>query len=316
MGCHPENDLARRSHTDSFNQEPPANVDILWVIDNSPSMREEQEEVAARFSEFVSSLEETNIDFHLGVITTDISDGNPDAAKLIGEPNVLTDDMPYYQELFEERVQVGTGGSMREQGLEAAWRALSEPLVSDANRGFLREDAVLAVVYVSDEDDCSDRGALGRDADQSDCYGNKQLLVPVRTYVDAFLAMKQSSDQVLVSSIVGPRIAQGCDDSVPGERYIEVANNTGGIIGDICEQDFTGIMDEMGLSVSGVRSSFQLTYSPVLTTLEVMVSDRHVIMGEANGWTYDEDTRYLTFHGDAVPPRGATVTASYEIGAS
>ena len=42
LGCAMENTVERRNHTDTFQQEPSAEVDILWVVDNSPSMAEEQ----------------------------------------------------------------------------------------------------------------------------------------------------------------------------------------------------------------------------------------------------------------------------------
>ena len=58
------------------------------------------------------------------------------------------------QENFEEMVVVGTSGSGIEMGLEAAKVALSEPLLSTDNQGFLRE-ANLSLIFISDEDDFS-----------------------------------------------------------------------------------------------------------------------------------------------------------------
>jgi len=59
---------------------------------------------------------------------------------------------------FQQNVHVGTCGSGKEQGLRAAQLALSAPLLSGANAGFLRAGSRLAVVIVSDDDDCSDPG--------------------------------------------------------------------------------------------------------------------------------------------------------------
>jgi hypothetical protein len=54
--------------------QPPATeaskVDILWVIDNSGTMCQEQQELRARFDSFVSEFGEKNIDFNIGVTTT------------------------------------------------------------------------------------------------------------------------------------------------------------------------------------------------------------------------------------------------------
>ncbi|MFH1468711.1 MAG: hypothetical protein ABIO70_30250 [Pseudomonadota bacterium] len=319
-----ENTPYRAEQTDTFFQEPPSDVDILWVIDNSPSMAQEQEEVGRRFAEFIGHLEGTNIDFHLGIVTTDMDEDNPDAAHLIGDPPVIDADVPGYQEVFNARVQVGIDGSDQERGLEAAYQALTEPVVSDANAGFLRREATLSIIFVSDENDCSDRGALPSGADGAACYTDAGLLAPIRDFVEDYRALKDDPSAVIASAIVGPDINEGCVDSVPGTRYRSVAENTGGIEGNICDEDFTGIMDEMGLSVSGVRSSFELSKVPVLETLGVWVGDpdddistwEEVFEDEATGWTYDAETYFLIFHGAAVPARGSAITVTYEVAGS
>ncbi len=322
VSCTIENTHDVRSEIDTFYQEPPADVDILWVVDNSPSMAQEQAEVARSFADFIGHLEDTNIDFHIGVITTDIDEENDLAGHLLGDPPVITAEMEDFEREFNERVQVGVKGSDKERGLEAAYMAVTEPMVSDANYGFLRKDAVLSIIFVSDENDCSDRGALGGDATGMDCYDEAQDLVPVRDFVTDYRSLKDDASDVIASAIVGPDIQDNCEDTVPGSRYLAVAENTGGVEGNICDEDFTAIMDEMGLSVSGVRSSFELSSVPVVETLLVQVGDAEadeeewevVLESAADGWTYDAETNYITFHGEAVPPRGSVITVTYDYG--
>jgi len=314
-GCSPENSVDRNAHTDTFLQEPVADVDILWVIDNSISMASEQQLVADGFEGFISTIEDTNINFHIGVVTTDMDAGNPEAGALLGEPHYLTSDDDYVT-LFEERIQVGTDGSDQEKGLSAALEALTEPKVSGINDGFLRPDAVLSIIFVSDEDDCSDDNALAGE-DGSACYHNEQDLVPVRDFVDGFIDLKASTNgRVLTSGIIGPSASEGCDGSWPGHRYEAVAGGTGGIVGSICDADYSGIMDQMGLAVSGVLSVFQLEYVPVVESLEVAVDDELIAEGAADGWTYDEEYYTIRFDGDYVPPRGTTVSITYEVAGS
>ena len=45
-------------------------MDVLWVVDNSSSMCEEQEVLRENFSNFVNVLAETNLDFHIALTTT------------------------------------------------------------------------------------------------------------------------------------------------------------------------------------------------------------------------------------------------------
>ena len=53
-------------------------------------------------------------------------------------------------------MNVGTGGAGKEQGLRAALLAVTDRHRDGQNAGFLRPAQKLAVVIVSDEDDCSD----------------------------------------------------------------------------------------------------------------------------------------------------------------
>ncbi len=261
------------------------------------------------------------MDFHLGVVTTDVSDSNPDAGRLLGDPSVLSRQTAGYVQLFKERVQVGITGSGMEQGLEASYMALSEPMVSDANAGFMRSDAMLALMYVSDENDCSDRGAL---PSEDYCYleAYQDELVAVSDYVEAFREIKKDPELVIAFSIVGPKDTSSCEDTLPGLRYHEMVDSLGGDNGSICSEDFAGIMDDLGLSVSGIRDAFPLTYAPVEDTIEVWIcsedpcdesNGRGVTRGEADGWSFDAGTSYIYFNGASVPERGTVVAVHYEV---
>ncbi|MEW5855082.1 MAG: hypothetical protein AB2A00_40270 [Myxococcota bacterium] len=147
--------------TDEFCQRPASRVDILWVIDNSGSMLSEQNKVADRFSEFFRQLQTSLVDYHIGVITTDIREGfNEDANGILRRydgPSVpgcngcrwLTKDVPcnnpnvtrnqgesdsaYEARLqnectaalvFRRLVTSGAGGGAFERGLESSTMAL------------------------------------------------------------------------------------------------------------------------------------------------------------------------------------------------
>ena len=172
---------------------PPATVqasgiDILFVIDNSGTMREEQASLVANFNRFINVLE--NIegglpDIHIGVVTADIGagpygimgcTGNGDNGILqnapvggacstpgpelyikdFANPDGVTRDTNYtgtLAETFSCIAELGTTGCGFEQPLEAARRALDGS--NTQNNGFLRTSAALAIVIISDEDDCS-----------------------------------------------------------------------------------------------------------------------------------------------------------------
>lgn len=163
-------------------------IDILFVIDNSGSMAEEQVSLAQNFPRFINVLEgiEGGLpNVHIGVISTDLGagpfniagcTGNGDNGTLQSTARGGTD--PQLQDAFIKDLEDGNGGRIRnysgdlasafssiaqlgtdgcgfEQQLEAMRRALNGS--NATNAGFLRPEAYLAVIFVTDEDDCSTR---------------------------------------------------------------------------------------------------------------------------------------------------------------
>jgi len=48
------------------------NVDVLFVVDNSPSMAPKQQALAASLPKLIQSLDALNVDYHIGITTTDV----------------------------------------------------------------------------------------------------------------------------------------------------------------------------------------------------------------------------------------------------
>jgi len=158
---------------DSFQQQAVQKVDILWVIDNSSSMDLKQTRVQANFQSFIQFLVQQQIDFHLGVVTTDIYDPKQsgklvNAARLTHPWISSTDANPVVA--FQQNASVGTTGSGDEKPLLAGMLALTAPLSpatpssSSANCAvesdggvdcFLRASAPLYTIVLSDEEDSS-----------------------------------------------------------------------------------------------------------------------------------------------------------------
>jgi hypothetical protein len=158
-------------------------ADILFMVDNSGSMKEEQDNLARNFPTFMAELR--NIqgglpDVHVAVVTSDLGAGTLDGSgchaggqgglfqgwdKGCGvDPNsrfIVASDgekSKNYQgdlaAVFACMAKVGVGGCGYEHQLAAATRALSAPR-SPENAGFLRDDAYLQIILITDEDDCS-----------------------------------------------------------------------------------------------------------------------------------------------------------------
>lgn len=311
-GCLSENALEERTQQDNWFQAPNNEVDILWVVDNSCSMEEEQATLAAGFQSFVGQMEASGTDFQMGVISTSFDYDDPTRGVLTGDPPYLTNADDYVAEFVARSTGLGIAGSDKEKGLEAAAYALSPAMTfGGANDGFVRGSAALLVVFVSDEEDCSDRGALGlAEADQ--CYLQKEKLVPVYEFVQELRDLKGDDELVQVGSIVGVKNA-ACDDAYPGSRYIDLTKLMGGLVQDICLADWSDTLTELGLNATGVRTSFQTSYVAKDGTLVVHVDGEELPQDPVNGWTYDPTTCYLTFGRNAVPGRGAELAAEYTV---
>ena len=146
LGC-TENELVLHDGTDVFYQSPPQEVDILLVVDNSCSMDPYQQKLSQNFAHFITFFDDANILWHIGVTTTDIhSEG---AGEL--QNAFFTWEDEDAEDRFKDAVNVGIEGYYSEMGLHAALLTLE----NEQNQAFLRPDASLSLIFVSDEEDAS-----------------------------------------------------------------------------------------------------------------------------------------------------------------
>jgi hypothetical protein len=102
---------------------------------------------------------------------------------------------------------LGTQGSAYETAFEAVRRALDPDApyaVHALNYGFLRPEADLAIIFLTDEDDCSYAPQWytpGRD--DAECYYNEHEATPVGDYIDFLVALKGDIKRVRAAGIIG-----------------------------------------------------------------------------------------------------------------
>jgi len=260
---------------------PQRALDLLILIDDSPSMRDEQDKLAEQVPRLVNLLLTGGVDtdgvsmpvgdfpavesLHVAVITPDLGSSTEPTTNYtqgvdfnatddctstgkagfmqvtngrpVGDPLLCTaqtppdgtlylnyPEPPFSQADFISDVTCVTGqtdGCGFEQQLEAI-------LASDrntANGGFNREDALLAVIMITDEDDCSttDPRVFDVDARPSNpyqgpfadpptdslvqfnlrCWEHKQALQQIQRYVDGIANLKADPSQVVFAAITG-----------------------------------------------------------------------------------------------------------------
>ncbi|HEX9104015.1 MAG TPA: hypothetical protein VF997_17510, partial [Polyangia bacterium] len=144
-------------------------VDVLFVLDDAPSMGPKLAALRAALPAFVAKLDGyrdagSAIWFHFGVVTADLGagaaalpqfgcrPGGDGAVIQFVDDNELVGPQTGVGDALAALADVVTSGCEFRHPLEAAYRALRD---NTTNRGFLRSDALLAVVFVTDGDDCS-----------------------------------------------------------------------------------------------------------------------------------------------------------------
>ncbi|MBI2376505.1 MAG: choice-of-anchor D domain-containing protein [Deltaproteobacteria bacterium] len=284
---------------DTFVQLDGPKVDILWVIDDSCSMFDEQARLIQNLSGFVAHADAQGADYQMGVVVTD--ERSPDAGKLqfcYPHPRIITSAYPDRDAAFQCLFNVGVQGSYIEAGLGAAMRAIQ--LAQDPNPdrrrnpnvGFLRNDANLAIVALSDEED--------------------QSLASLDLLKEFFDSVK-GPGRTKVHAIAGP-VSEPCSNRqalVPGIRYHWMTQALGGLFFNICLEDWNPVLQNLGLNVFVPLESWNLSQAADPASVTVTVDGIPVLFDPSNGFTYSASSNIISFHGSSVPSPGQQIQVNY-----
>lgn len=293
---------------DDYWQQPSRpTVDVLWVIDDSGSMGDEQNSLAANFDAFISTAVALDTDYHIGVVSTDVESEWAGKLYHCSANEFITDAQPEAEQRNQFRCNVKTADYSRphsdskEAALQAARMAVDYPNIGDYNAGFMREHATLYVIMVTDEEDQSD--------------GTADL------YVDFFRNIKGvgNPDLLNISAITGPP-PNGCDTAAANPKGYDAVQAVGGQFRSICTADWSDLISGLGLDVFNARRQFALGRPATTSSIQVQVCDdssgtpvncQTVPQDATNGWTFDASVNAVTFNGGAVPQAGEHVQITY-----
>jgi hypothetical protein len=275
--------------TENFLQkdEAPKKLDIVWIVDNSGSMADEQTALATNFDSFIKEFILKDVDFKMAITTTDTSSDAKRGAIAGASDLKLTSAIAKANEAqfisdFKSIIKVGVNGSGNERGLDAA-----EGFLMKHKASFLRPDAYLAIVIISDEEDSSPKAPA--------------------EYADILKASKANAGLVKVYSVVDTGKTNVGNNITTGyERYDAVSKLTAGVTANI-RNDFDTVLTEMGDSIIGLLDSFALGADPIAGTLKVYVNNQL-----SNDYVYNAATRSIKFNSNALPPVGASIKVVYQ----
>jgi hypothetical protein len=337
---------------DTWTQQSASRIDVLWVVDNSGSMEPRQSNLARNFGSFIDVFTTNAIDYRLAITTTDTF---KDKGAFKGSPSVITPKTPSPVAAFQSNIRVGTAGSPYEAGMEAAVMALdaraalntpilealetcrtgclkkSDVSTCQANCAnahaveFLRPDAYLYVVFVTDEEDKSSNPDLR--------YYYRKLETALGPGNDGMVS---------TAAIIGDVPSNTCN-ATPGSRYAQLVELAGGELGSICDPEFATTLRKLATSAVGLKRKFALAKAPNVSTLEVRILypcstpadttaacakvdranctadvpvDSYNLVctpkqGGPDGWAYEPNGRLVYFAGESVPGVNAKLEVQY-----
>ncbi len=264
---------------DSFTQPRSVDgVDILWVIDTSGSMNRFDANLLSGIDAMLNALPPSG--WRLAMISNDPMKAVTEAQF----PLVPGDDIADAEAMYSA---MGRGG--REEGFDAAYEYIvNNPYAST----WMRPDAALLVVFVSDEEDQSD-----------------DHFPQVQDFINWYSSQRGGS--TFLSSIINVEHADTVCATPPnfidiGDRYMEATNWFGGVIVDICSEDWSPGVTDASVQVEP-HEEWPLSYIPVEPTIRVFIDGQLV----TTGWSYDVSINSVLF--STIPSGGQLVEIAYVI---
>lgn len=317
-----------RSGSDRFTQSAQTSngVDILWVIDNSGSMSEEQTNLADGANQFFNSLGNAGVDYRLAATTTDgstcqdlrtLSDGTSEYITP-GTANAA-DEWGGDGAGIEGIARPGTGGSATETGFYCADKV--------DRSGFDRAGAEDLVIFVSDEPEnetVQESSPAGTTS-----YTNRDFATYEQNFTGTgatYFAIAGTSSEVrntFSDTYDGTAADFTCNgdggSATGGAHFSEIATVTGGSSASICANatSWSVMFEQIIQTATGLASSYELSYTPLPNTIQVTVDGSSVSRDVSHSDGFDviqsaNTGARLVFYGSALPDPGDSIQVSYD----
>jgi len=288
-------------------------------------MSDEQQILADSMNTFIGLFAAGGVDYHLGLVTTDVSNTNsqtwasrlpnyvtPNRGRLLSRysEKFLTKNSSSVVDKFKANTKVGTAGDGSEQCFNSILYALEDTMlgIGGFNEGFLRDDALLSIIVVSDENEDikNGEGVAGR-IDRmrkrvAALKGPNSRGSSFHFVID--LNAKKPAAEVtypLAGTSYYPDFYLKAADALVGKTY-NIKQNFG--------SDMAKIGSDIVLTAQG---EFKLTYKPNPVTSIVVKLDGKVVPANAtDGYVYDASKNSISLKGDTLRASpGGVLTIDY-----
>jgi hypothetical protein len=297
-------DFGLPTNNDNFQQIPTFNnkVDILFISDDSASMTTYRQQMALQASAIVTRLNQMGMDYHLAVTSTSVGGGFA-GGTFIGSPSYLTNKTSDLANQLATHLSFNVPGSDLERGLLSMTTALSPTNLAN-NPGFLRSDALLAIIVMSDDEDYSSSGT------------------DIQSYVDFLNSIKtpfaSGASSWVLNYIGSTSLNSACSNFINvGTRYINLANASKGISQSICKTDWSVTMNNIHVVISQMMTTYYFPVAPNPASIIVKINNVVQMPDPQNGWSLETSgtgasTKYfIQFHGNGIPSLYSNVSVTF-----
>ncbi len=233
-------------------------ADILFVVDNSVSMEDEQSNMSARFPLFIKNLMQIN--WRVGVITTDVDDedysfSDGQLQEVQNGASYLDSKSTEAEASFSRVIQRRESGSPYEQGIYATYRFLERQ--KNSKESFMRTDASLNVVFLTDADETPYENSNGVTIVQK--RNKPDELVK---YLRSHWPMKKFQFHSIVVNEGDADCLSQSDNESYGIAYETLSKATNGVKGSVCAKDYGSQLQFMSEKIKDLVKMLTLECAP------------------------------------------------------
>ncbi|MGZ3770123.1 MAG: hypothetical protein ACXVCR_19155 [Bdellovibrio sp.] len=324
-------------------------LDIVLIVDDSNSMLQDNQKLAAKLSGFVTELQNSNIDWQmcatvtraLPISATQTAWGASIYWQNSSTPStalgmVLKKGTPDLSNIFINTINyIGAGwaNSDDERAIKAGYQHVyNGDYHYQPNSGCYRTDSAITYIIISDEDERS----VGGDASQQVYPGelkpleNEDMPATFAAYVkEVFGATRRFT---VNSIIVKPgdtacKATQDAQGSIShyGFKYQELSKLTSGGIGSICADDFSTNMDlffgkiqnslsSVPLECAPYKGNITVTITPEIGQVQSKIDGQNLIFSVPVPDGHTIDLKYQCDDGRSPSSMGKAVALKQELG--
>lgn len=232
-------------------------MDLLFVIDNSGSMGEEQTNLIANFPGFIAVLDQSGLDYRVAVTTTarnysynmvtpigNLPQSTSGESGAMIKPASCNMTKRWIDKgdndvagTFSCLANVGTGGSSDEMPLGAVRDAFEDRMQDGTNMGFHRPDALLGIVILTDENDCSYEQSVNLQFTESLCENQMEPVANYKAFLDQYAGGPSRWAAAMVAG-PGPGVCSstfGNADEATRLKDFKTAVGTNAVMSSICD---------------------------------------------------------------------------------